>query len=128
MNIEFTLKGKINQYLTSISSYNLEGSIDKAINYLNELKSEYSGNIKVIGHQGYNTNNNLKEINVKFDKIYIKYGNKMYDEGEELQLWGERNPTNEEKIILDAEKAKDEKRRFDYEKSEFERLSKKFKI
>jgi hypothetical protein len=66
-------------------------------------------------------------IKVQFDRVYLESAPKQYDEGSELQIWGERAFTAEEAAVVEAARLAAEENQKKHELAEFERLSKKFK-
>lgn len=121
----------IQQFLATVDSSDLEGSFEAAISRLQKLKAFYEERyvnnpvVMDIEHPEYH-GAPFKNKTVQFKKVYIEFCQKQYDDGYELQVWGEREPIPEEIEALKDKAAREQALQDEYDKKQFEALSKKF--
>ena len=91
------------QNITTISFYDLEGSIQEAIEYLQRIK-----------------------LPAGFESIQIKSQSKQYEDGEELVAFAMRNATQEEILLLDKDKNTQDQQSKEWRRKQYESLRKEF--
>jgi hypothetical protein len=120
---------EIHQFIQTLGFYNIEGTFDEVISFLQKKKEECSDYLKecTIRQQNCVPDLRWKPNVVVFDKIHIVHG-ASEDGGDEIQIWGFRKPNAIELEWLETDRlnkeslAKEERRKqFDQMKAEFEK-------
>jgi len=130
-NIRYNRANKtVRQLLCTFSFYELEGEIDKVINFLQEQKESFLREYKnkemtVVDWQGKGGYlDGAKKKVVTFDTFYL--GQMTYYDDEVMAIWGERKmlPEEIEAIIAENKQYQVDKEAMD--KREFDRMKKDY--
>jgi hypothetical protein len=126
-------KGTAKQHLVSYSLYDFEGNVDKVIEFFirqkTDIIAEYgvkSNKVTEYGggwpSEGYADGSKEKEV--LFTEFFYCVESRRHEEGDELQLWGERPLLPEEVEAFRKKDAEQAKKQREQKEEQFERLKK----
>jgi hypothetical protein len=115
------------QELEVVSAYTLEGDFDSVFNQFTELKERVTGWRETAMKTHGSFVDGAKTKTVRFDKVFIEWHDVPYGDGEkELHVMGERDVDASERAAIEKQQQISQQTKDEYEKREFDRLSKKF--